>query len=199
MRLSKINTKITDEYLKNSVESLYFDRKRGKIKPLDLANTIAAFASQWWCCSLVGITDDGKYEGLNIYGEDVINNIQKCVVNFLSPLPLYKTEIINIKNDIGINDIIILFHILPATDYIIRNVKDEVYLRQGDSSVKLNSNQIRSLEYDKNQRNLENEILYESGVEDIDEETLRYYKFLINADDLSNEKVLIAKGFLKSK
>ena len=50
---------------------------------------------------------------------------------------------------------------------------------------------------DKNQRNLENEILYESGVEDIDEETLRYYKFLINADDLSNEKVLIAKGFLK--
>lgn len=198
MRLSKINTKITDEYLKNSVESLYFDRKRGKIKPLDLANTIAAFANANGGVVAVGITDDGKYEGLNIYGEDVINNIQKCVVNFLSPLPLYKTEIINIKNDKGINDIIILFHILPATNYIIRNVKDEVYLRQGDSSVKLNSNQIRSLEYDKNQRNLENEILYESGVEDIDEETLRYYKFLINADDLSNEKVLIAKGFLKN-
>lgn len=198
MRLSKINTKITDEYLKSGVESLYFDRKRGKIKPLDLANTIAAFANANGGVVAVGITDDGKYEGLNIYGEDVINNIQKCVVNFLSPLPLYKTEIINIKNDIGINDIIILFHILPATDYIIRNVKDEVYLRQGDSSVKLNSNQIRSLEYDKNRRNLENEILYESGVEDIDEETLRYYKFLINADDLSNEKVLIAKGFLKN-
>ena len=198
MRLSKINTKITDEYLKSSVESLYFDRKRGKIKPLDLANTIAAFANANGGVVAVGITDDGKYEGLNTYGEEVINNIQKCVVNFLSPLPLYKTEIINIKNDKGINDIIILFHILPATDYIIRNVKDEVYLRQGDSSVKLNSNQVRSLEYDKNQRNLENEILYESGVEDIDEETLRYYKFLINADDLSNEKVLIAKGFLKN-
>ena len=152
MRLSKINTKITDEYLKKSVESLYFDRKRGKIKPLDLANTIAAFANANGGVVAVGITDDGKYEGLNTYGEEVFNNIQKCVVNFLSPLPLYKTEIINIKNDNGVNDIIILFHVLPASNYIIRNVKDEVYLRQGDSSVKLNSNQVRSLEYDKNQR-----------------------------------------------
>ena len=57
----------------------------------------------------MGITDDGKYEGLNTYGEEVINNIQKCVVNFLSPLPLYKTEIINIKNDNGVNDIIYYF------------------------------------------------------------------------------------------
>lgn len=91
MRLSKINTKITDEYLKKSVESLYFDRKRGKIKPLYLANTIAAFANANGGVVAVGITDDGKYEGLNTYGEEVINNIQKCVVNFLSPLPLYKT------------------------------------------------------------------------------------------------------------
>ncbi len=40
-------------------------------------------------------------------------------------------------------------------NFIVRNNKDEVYLRQGDSSIKLNSMQVRSLEYEKNERNFE--------------------------------------------
>lgn len=38
---SKINTNITIDYLKNTEETLYFDRKRAKISNQDLANVIA--------------------------------------------------------------------------------------------------------------------------------------------------------------
>ena len=42
---------------------------------------------------------------------------------------------------------------------VIRNVKDEVYCRQGDSSIKLTYDQIKSLEYDRNETNFENQIV----------------------------------------
>lgn len=53
---------------------------------------------------------------------------------------------IDIKNEKEEDDNILLFHIELAMNYIVRNNKDEVYCRQGDSSIKLTSDQIRSLE-----------------------------------------------------
>ncbi len=59
---------------------------------------------------------------------------------------------------------------------VIRNAKDEVYCRQGDSSIKLTYDQIRSLEYDRNETNFENQIVWESSIEDIDNEVVEVFK-----------------------
>ena len=40
-------------------------------------------------------------------------------------------------------------------NYIVRTNKDEVYFRQGDASIKLTSDQIRSLEYDRKERDFD--------------------------------------------
>ena len=45
MLTSNINPSITIDYLKNTDENLYFDRKRAKISNQDLANEIASFAN----------------------------------------------------------------------------------------------------------------------------------------------------------
>ena len=42
------------------------------------------------------------------------------------------------------DDNILLFYIDPAMNNIIRNNKDEVYCRQGDSSIKLTSDQLEA-------------------------------------------------------
>ena len=42
------------------------------------------------------------------------------------------------------DDNILLFYIEPAMNNIIRNNKDEVYCRQGDSSIKLTSDQLEA-------------------------------------------------------
>lgn len=198
MSLSKINSRINLEYLTKEKENLYFDRKRAKISLQELANEIASFANSNGGIIAVGITDDGRIEGFNPYGKDKLNEFQKVVTNYLKNTPNYRIELIEIKNEKGENDNILIFHIEPELNYVIRNNKDEVYSRQGDSSIKLNSNQIRSLEYDRKERDFETEIILDSSIDDIDIEILEIYKMKIGTD-LPNEEVLKARGFLREK
>lgn len=198
MSLSKINSRINLEYLTKEKENLYFDRKRAKISLQELANEIASFANSNGGIIAVGITDDGRIEGFNPYGKDKLNEFQKVVTNYLKNTPNYRIELIDIKNEKGENDNILIFHIEPELNYVIRNNKDEVYSRQGDSSIKLNSNQIRSLEYDRKERDFEAEIILDSSIDDIDIEILEIYKMKIGTD-LPNEEVLKARGFLREK
>ncbi len=187
---------ITIEYLKNTPENLYLDRKRAKISLQDLANEIASFANANGGDVVVGITDDGIIEGFNSCGIKKLNECQKTITNYLNPSPVYECEVIEVKNAQNEEDHILLFHIEPAMNYIVRNNKDEVYCRQGDSSIKLTSDQIKSLEYDRKERDFEAEILMDSSIEDIDTEMVELYKQRLETN-LSNEEVLKARGFLR--
>lgn len=198
MCISKINKSLTLEYLSKSPENLYLDRKRAKISLQDLANEISSFANANGGVIAVGITDDGLIEGFNMYGTQKLNDCQKIVSNYLNPSPIYECELINIKNQKDEDDYILLFHIEPALNFIVRNNKDEVYCRQGDSSIKLTSNQIRSLEYERKERDFETEILIDSTIEDIDLDMVELYKKKLGTE-ISTEEILKARGFLKEK
>ena len=195
---SKINTSLTIDYLTNTPENLYLDRKRAKVSLQDLANEIASFANANGGVIAVGITDSGIIEGFNLYGLKKLNDCQKVVSGYLNPSPIYECELINIKNQKHENDNILLFHIEPAINYIVRNNKDEVYCRQGDSSIKLTSAQIRCLEYDRKERDFESEILIDSSMDDIDENMVTLYKNKLGTS-VSNEQLLKARGFLREK
>ena len=198
MKISKINPSLTLEYLIKTRENLYLDRKRAKVSLQDLANEIASFANANGGVIVVGLTDNGLVEGFNPYGPQKLNECQKVALTYLNPTPIYECEIISITNQKNENDNILLFHIEPAMNYIVRNNKDEVYLRQGDSSIKLTHNQIRSLEYDRKERDFETEILLDTSIDDIDLDMMDIYKRKIQTD-LSNEQILKARGFLKEK
>lgn len=197
MSLSKINKKITIDSLKEP-EHLYFDRKSGKVSLSDLANEIMSFANANGGVVAVGITDDCVIEGINKYGIKKVNDMQKCVTTYLKVSPNYECELVDIKNDKNEDDQIMLFHIEPSMNYLIRNNKDEVYCRQGDSSIKLSYDQIRSLSYDRKERNFETEIIMDSSIDDIDIEVLKIYKDKIDTN-LSDIDVLKARGYLKEK
>ena len=130
MNISKINTSLTIEYLTKTLENLYLDRKRAKVSLQDLANEVASFANANGGVIAVRITDDGIIEGFNLYGTKKLNDCQKIVSSYLNPAPVYECELVNIKNQKDEDDNILLFHIEPATNYIVRNNKDEVYCRQ---------------------------------------------------------------------
>lgn len=189
MSISKINPSLTLEYLQEYPENLYYDRKSAKISLQDLANEIASFANANGGVIAVGITNDGVIEGFNSYGINKLNACQKVVTNYLKPSPIYQCEIIDIKNNASKKDNILLFHIDPALEFIVRNNKDEVYCRQGDSSIKLTAEQIRSLEYDRKERDFENEIMLNTSMDDVDLEMVELYKNKIRAD-VSCEQLL---------
>ncbi len=196
MSLSKFNPSITMEYLKNTKENLYFDRKSAKIGNQELANEIASFANANGGVIVVGIKDNGIVEGFGPYGVNKLNDCQKVVTNLLNPTPNYNIELVDVLNDRKEKDTIILFHINPVLNFVVRNNKDEVYLRQGDSSIKLNSMQVRSLEYEKGERNFESEVLNNTSIDDVDLDVMDIYKHKIGAEELSNEQILRARGFL---
>lgn len=195
MSLSKINKKVTIEYLQQP-ENLYFERKSGKTDLKTVANEVMALANAQGGIVAFGIADNGKIEGFNKYGIDKLNEAQKIVAAYLKPTPICNCELININNSKGEEDVIILYHVEPSMNRVIRNVKDEVYCRQGDSSIKLTHDQIKSLEYDRNETNFENQIVCDSSVNDIDTDVVEIFKKRIDtdADDIS---VLKARGYIR--
>ena len=194
MNLSKINKKVTLEYLREP-ENLYFDRKSAKIDLKTFANEVMAFANAQGGILALGIHDNGDIEGFNHYGMNKLNDAQKIVGSYLKPTPVYNCEIVDVKNVKGEDDKILLFHIEPSMNRDIRNLKDEVYIRQGDSSIKLTHDQIKSLEYDRNEMNFENQVVWNSSLDDIDHEVLDLYKKKLETDN-DDISVLQARGYL---
>ncbi len=193
---SRVNSSLTLDYLAKTPENLYLERKRAKVSLQALANEIASFANANGGVLVVGITDDGVIEGFNSTSPNKLNECQKVVTGYLRPAPVYEFELMNVKNPKDEDDYLLLFHIEPAMGCIVRNNRDEVYCRQGDSSIKLNADQIRSLEYEKRERNFETEVLMDSSIIDIDVDMVEIYKKKLGTD-LTYEEVLKARGFLK--
>lgn len=184
------------EELMHAPESLYLERKCAKISSDRLANEIASFANANGGVLVVGITDDGIIEGFNPYGSSKLNELQKAVSTFLRPEPIYHCNLKKVKNNKDEDDRLLIFDIEPTSNHVIRNTKGEVYCRQGDSSIKLNANQIKNLEYDRRERDFETEIVADASLDDIDWDMVELYRERLDTNILP-EQILRARGFIK--
>lgn len=145
---------------------------------------------------VIGISDDGTLEGFENY-ENKDNEILSTLSNFLKTVPDIKSEKLNIINTNGKNDFILILFIETSYNSLIRNVRDEVYLRRGDSTIKLNDDEIQILKVDRPELSYEDQLVLESSISDIDEEMVNIYKEKIGAFDKNYLDILRAKGFLK--
>lgn len=196
MGISKINDNLTLDYLTKHFEDSNYDRKSAKIDYKSLANTIASFANANGGVVAVGIEDSGKITGFQIVGEEKFRGFQKILSSsYFKTIPKCEIETIDLKNSNGFRDKILLFHIEPSANRVIRNSKGEVYLRQADSSNKLEIEQIRILEYERNEMDFESEIVLRATLDDIDEEIVQMYRKKLNSN-LSTHDLLKARKFI---
>ena len=145
---------------------------------------------------VIGISDDGTLEGFENY-ENKDNEILSTLSNFLKTVPDIKSEKLNIINSNGKNDFILILFIETSYNSLIRNFRDEVFLRRGDSTIKLNDDEIQILKVDRPELSYEDQLVLESSISDIDEEMVNIYKEKIGASDKNYLDILRAKGFLK--
>ena len=102
-----------------------------------------------------------------------------------------------VKNAKGQDDQILVLEVASSTGRVIARRSDKaVFLRQRDSSVELDREQVLALEYDKNQRRYEDEVQERSSVEDVDPEVVARYKAELGTE-ASDEQVLRSRGFLQ--
>ena len=196
MEGSKINSILTIEYMCNEKENQFFDRKSAKKDIKELANHIAGFANASGGTLVIGISDDGKLEGFEECPEKYNKFLKITSGDYLKTMPKLENETINIINYKGNKDKILLIHISPSINTLIRNVKDEVYLRQGDSTNKLSSEQVKIIELDRHEISFEEQLNTRSSINDIDLDMVETYKNAISANEQDLLDILRARRFL---
>lgn len=181
-------------------ENKYFDRKSAKIKPSDLAPLVSAFSNAEGGTIVIGISDKTlDIEGIHRYGMDKINEFIAIPKNGCKPMPAYNEEFLDVINVNGEKDQLLLLHIQPCIDQIIRTTNDSTYLRIGDKTKELKGDDLRNLEYAKSTRHFEDEINRDATIEDLDEQLINEYKLKVDASHLPTEQVLKARAFIKIK
>ncbi|MBF0998288.1 MAG: putative DNA binding domain-containing protein [Lachnospiraceae bacterium] len=194
---SKINSLLTLEYMQREHENKYFDRKSARIRVAELAPLISAFANADGGTIVLGISDKKRtLEGINSIGEERINDFINAPKDLCKPMPRYQEEYVDITNDEGNPDRLLLLHIMSSDRQIVRTNNDETWLRIGDRTRQMLGDNLRNLEYDKGARNFEDEVCPYAKVDDLDPELLNRYKERIGATGLDDRQVLRARGFL---
>jgi ATP-dependent DNA helicase RecG len=195
---SNINPVLTLGYMTTASENKYFDRKSAKIKPSDIAGLISAFSNAEGGTIVIGISDKTRIiEGINFCSADKINNFTSAAKDYCKPMPVCQEEFLDVINSEGKKDRILLLHIQASTDQIVRTTNDSTFLRIGDKTKEVKGIDLRNLEYSKSTRHYEDECNMDAAISDMDPELLEEYKRHLGAEDLTDEQVLYARGFIK--
>ena len=198
--VSKLNPLLTLEYMQTESENKYFDRKSSQIRVADLAPHISAFANADGGTLVIGISDKKRtLEGVDSCGDEKVNEFINAPKDCCRPMPRYREEFIDITNESGKPDRILLLHIEPSIDQVIHTSNDRTYLRIGDKSKEILGENLRNLEYAKGSRHFEDEINQNASLDDLDQELLDAYKKRIGAESVDTHQVLTARGFLQSR
>lgn len=194
---SKIYPALTLEVMVSREEGQYYDVKSAQKKPSDLADIVSAYANAEGGIVVIGISDKTRrVEGVNAQGEEKINNFLNLPKDCCNPMPEYRHEFVDVMNDAGKPDRLILLHIKPSIDRVISTSKDEVFLRIGDKTRKLTVEEIRQLEYEKGVAHYEEEVCQHATMDNLDQELLDTYRLKIGAVHQTNEQVLRARQFI---
>lgn len=195
---SKINTFLSMDYILNSDENKYFDRKSSKIKPTDIADLVSAFANAEGGTIVIGVSDKTRrIEGINSCGADRMNDFVSAPKDCCKPMPSFKEEFLDVINCNGEPDQILLLHIFASVDQVIRTNNGSTFLRIGDRTKELKGDDLRNLEYSKSTRHYEDECNMDAEIQDLDEGLLSQYKEKIGAQNVDTEQMLRARGFIK--
>lgn len=127
-------------------EDQWFDRKSILIKERDLADVEIGFGNADGGCIVVGLRN-GKVEGTDAHKKHR-NALMQAHIDFANPPVPVRAELIPCVRDDGIHDHLLLLEIRPC-DGVSMNVSDQVFLRIGDETRKLNFAQRRELVYDR--------------------------------------------------
>ena len=196
MCISTIDPTLTMEKLQTAKEGQFFDRKSARLASRDFSHQLSAFANASGGLVVLGIEDDGEVTGVSPEKE---NEFRKSALDYLQTIPKYKLEVVNYSLASGAVGKIMLFHIEANASEVIKTKSGDAFLRVGDSSRKLNAEQLSALEYSKGIKSFEAKIVEEASLEDLDQRLLQKYIDILNPTVSSPLEVLKGRGLIREK
>lgn len=175
----------------------FFERKSARLEEKEIARHLSAFANASGGKLVIGVEDDGSITGFARDRARPIEAFEGAAITSCEPSPQVMSCRVPVENTDGEADTVLALDVRASTDHVIKRRSDSaVFLRQNDKSVKLDYDQIVALEYDKNQRNFEEELVSRSSLADVDEEVMTLYKEKLGTD-ATTEQILRSRGFLE--
>lgn len=194
--ISNINSILTKQYLKSQPENQYFERKglgEKDIKATKIAEELIGMLNADGGVLVFGVSDSGEIQDLNQIS-DKLDEYRKLIFDFIQP-PCH----IHLEEVLVDEKLIFIFHVEHDYERIYsRKDNDKVFLRVADSNRELNREQIKKLEYDKNIRRFEDEIVPDFDLDDLDNTLLTEYQQKLNFNgnvlDLLYKRNLVKKS-----
>jgi ATP-dependent DNA helicase RecG len=172
-------------------EDQWFDRKSSRTSAQKLAEVLVGFANAEGGTVVLGIWNN-KVEGVDRSAK-LHNSWRQAAMDFTSPCVRLKASLEDCLNEEGEPDHLMVLEV-ESGDQVHATNKDEVFLRVGDETRKLNFSQRQELVYDKGQANFERTILPDLTLDVLDPDLLASYRRAVDHDDV--RRLLIARGLL---
>ncbi|MGB5981192.1 MAG: ATP-binding protein [Nonlabens sp.] len=197
MESSKINPKITIQYLLTERENQYFERKgtgQRDIKQSKIADELIGMLNADGGVLAFGISDKGELQDLReAFTDAELDKYRKLFYDYITPMcSVYLEEFLYD------NYLVFLYHVEIDHERLFKRKDSEsVFLRIHDSNRKLDLDGIKRLEYDKTIRKYEDEVQSDFDWDDLDEKVLDDYKNRLSYSGSSQN--LLLKRFLANK
>ena len=196
---SRVQPFLTLDYIQTEHENKWFDVKSALIRPSDLSPLISAFANAEGGTIVIGVNDKTRaIEGVNGCSEKKISDFISAAKDCCKPMPKCKEEFLEVKNQKGVDDRLLLLHIDTCPEQVIRTTSDSTYLRIGDKTKELKGEDLRNLEYSKGFRNFEEECTMDATMDDLDQGLLSMYQTILHAEKDTFEQILSARGLIRN-
>ena len=154
------------EDLQYSTEKQIMDRKSARIRAVDLAIPIVAMANADGGYLAIGIEDDGTITGIDA-NEKNINELLRVPFDYCIPSVQVDPSTIEVVDCNGNPNHILRMQVFPSNK-VVANQADEVFLRVGDKSKKLNFEQRLQLVYARGVKYFEDQPVAGATINDLD-------------------------------
>ncbi|MDD4619109.1 MAG: ATP-binding protein [Bacteroidales bacterium] len=179
MIVSKVNPQITLDYLQTKRENQYFERKglgEKETKPSKIAEEIIGMLNADGGVLALGVSNTGEIQDLSGLGEEQLSKYRTLIIDFIEPFGRVELEEIQIEGKL-----LFLYHVEQDVERIYkRKDNEQIFLRVDDTNRLLDRDVVRSLEYNKQIRKFEDEIVSDFDFDDIDLPILNRYKEVLN-------------------
>ena len=179
MIVSKVNPQITLDYLQTKRENQYFERKglgEKETKPSKIAEEIIGMLNADGGVLALGVSNTGEIQDLSGLGEEQLSKYRTLIIDFIEPFGRVELEEIQIEGKL-----LFLYHVEQDVERIYkRKDNEQIFLRVDDTNRLLDRVVVRSLEYNKQIRKFEDEIVSDFDFDDIDLPILNRYKEVLN-------------------
>ena len=164
----------------NLIESLKEDRRIERKPAGTHGRVLGDYFSMWANTApeggliFLGVEDDGSISGCISLSDRELNDREKANRAY-APDARSESKRIPVKNRDGIEDFILAIRVFYREDKVVRTIGGDAFIRDGDSKRRLDDEEIRELENDKGQVDLEREPTRAPYPEDYDADLLRQF------------------------